>query len=817
MAVQREAMQLSLSVGMFPPNRIQPAALTTRKVSEILSEQRVPAPLVSSKRSSNESMDLDVDADMVIPVPLDDDPMAPAISALELPSAVDTLGDSGVPRVSRTMNPQYLNKSMIPRAFALQQQQKFGKDNLNQSFTCDKAFPHVILPLYKSKFLTKADLKCLWEVFPPTRRLWTEWKRVKSLPFWELNQPNPNWKDQEKIDPRRVDLRMALLLHYNMDLAAVQRFIGQEHVGAHRDPDVILPRVKHLIPPDMYIHLKRILQFGCPAMFNAHGEREQFLAYRDYGNHPSVSRELEAFRKTMNKEDKREHVLTFPAFLLDFIPDLWLTPQGMVCLPNKNPRVVFNASFQLYAHIQVYNQMVSNDYEPDIIFAGALMRYLTIIYNLRITYPNSEIYPFDDDVSSAFRKTKYNPNVISAKAYRGDGYLYIPTGSTFGDTQSPSSFEPFACARTALATDYCSGLEDIPEYEEYLNAVEFAPPPDESVQFVPARPDRFNQGVLDASGKPKPTEYNMHVDDNMYAAASEQALRWAMRCSIHALNFMMGGSDPALRPNPVDFDKFVRELIGHRRRQVGYIIDTRLLAVSIPDDKQASMLDLLRTTWGQHRRSFTLNEAACLLGTLVSMCRVCSWGIFLFTNLYHAIYEMLRANTRRLWSTPEFRELIRQRDEASRHATDSSRFRFFSSKVAKTIWDSRSRTFISVDIRRELDFVTTVFSDPVTYNWSSPIAHLIELEPDYEGWQDACLTGGGGLSFALKYWWIVEWPQSITCRTIRHLPQGDPSLISINLLEYACIIIGLAASDCCLGTTATRDSTTTPNGTPLDR
>jgi hypothetical protein len=78
-----------------------------------------------------------------------------------------------------------------------------------------------------------------------------------------------------------------------------------------------------------------------------------------------------------------------------------------------------------------------------------------------------------------------------------------------------------------------------------------------------------------------------------------------------------------------------------------------------------------------------------------------------------------------------------------------------------------------------------------------PIAHLIGLEPDYEEWQDACLTGGGGFSFNLQCWWILEWPQEIATCTIQFLKKGDKCLISINMPEYAAIIISVAASIVC--------------------
>jgi hypothetical protein len=47
---------------------------------------------------------------------------------------------------------------MLPMAYELQRQQKFGKDTVNQSFTCNKSGHHVLLLLYKSKFLRKREL-----------------------------------------------------------------------------------------------------------------------------------------------------------------------------------------------------------------------------------------------------------------------------------------------------------------------------------------------------------------------------------------------------------------------------------------------------------------------------------------------------------------------------------------------------------------------------------------------------------------------------------------------------------------------------------
>ena len=87
-------------------------------------------------------------------------------------------------------------------------------------------------------------------------------------------------------------------------------------------------------------------------------------------------------------------------------------------------------------------------HEPELIYGTTWTRYLTRIWNLRITYPDQDILTFDDDVKSAFRQVKYNPQVASVFAFIISAFLFIPTGGTFGAVSSPSNFDPIARARS---------------------------------------------------------------------------------------------------------------------------------------------------------------------------------------------------------------------------------------------------------------------------------------------------------------------------------------------------------------------------------
>lgn len=65
-------------------------------------------------------------------------------------------------------------------------------------------------------------------------------------------------------------------------------------------------------------------------------------------------------------------------------------------------------------------------------YGDAFERHMIGIYNLRITYPTTEIYLWDDDVSGAFRHVKYHPDIATAFAYTIHQYLILSIGQVFG-------------------------------------------------------------------------------------------------------------------------------------------------------------------------------------------------------------------------------------------------------------------------------------------------------------------------------------------------------------------------------------------------
>ena len=164
---------------------------------------------------------------------------------------------------------------------------------------------------------------------------------------------------------------------------------------------------------------------------------QNFLKYFRYGNHTSIKLSLDKVIKTLNKENRNQYLLPFPNWLARFIPNLHLTPQGLLSKPNKNDILIWDGSFRPDWESICVNMMLDRTTEPKVVYVDAFMRHLIQIWNQHITHPNEEIYVFDDDTKGAFRHPKYHPDVATAFAFRIEQYLMVPLGNTFGSVVSP--------------------------------------------------------------------------------------------------------------------------------------------------------------------------------------------------------------------------------------------------------------------------------------------------------------------------------------------------------------------------------------------
>ena len=88
------------------------------------------------------------------------------------------------------------------------------------------------------------------------------WLRIDFTP---LREPQLGYKKQECIDPYRVEMASAAMVHFGLDPGKFVRFLSGEYTGQYRGVRRTLNAVRDHVNTDDYNRIKRILMDGCPA------------------------------------------------------------------------------------------------------------------------------------------------------------------------------------------------------------------------------------------------------------------------------------------------------------------------------------------------------------------------------------------------------------------------------------------------------------------------------------------------------------------------------------------------------------------------
>ena len=313
----------------------------------------------------------------------------------------------------------------------------FGKASRNHSFTSEAAFDHILVMLFKSDILDDADMSAICESHPLYRHLAVTMRRCRNINFSILRDDDVNYDAQVEVPVKKRMATLSAAIYFNMNIPAVIRYCGGTYTGAFRDVKKIISNLQGIVPTRLLQEIKRLYTVGAPRFFSGHSTKENFWMYKRYGNHASITKKPTLIEKALVKEDKHRFALPFPGWLARFIPNLHLTPEGLIVKPGKNDRIIFDASFKINWNSENVNMWSDPKLEPEIFYGTTFERHLTRIWNLRISYPNRDIFLWDDDIAGAFRLIKYNPEIATAFSANILGTLWIPTGQVFGSNTSP--------------------------------------------------------------------------------------------------------------------------------------------------------------------------------------------------------------------------------------------------------------------------------------------------------------------------------------------------------------------------------------------
>jgi len=197
------------------------------------------------------------------------------------------------------------------------------------------------------------------------------------------------------MSKERVQLLVACAVRYDLDFGLVIRYLAGEYAANWRDKNLILAAVKDLVTNEDYNHIERILDFGCPANFNWEEPEENKAIFLRRGNHPSIKAHMPIVTKTLNKEERNSHVVPFPRYFVFFSPYARTTPQTMVNAnsADNKARLCWDGTTTHAPHEIAMNQIMPTENEAAVTFGYVYMVFCMCIWNLRISYPNTEIRP----------------------------------------------------------------------------------------------------------------------------------------------------------------------------------------------------------------------------------------------------------------------------------------------------------------------------------------------------------------------------------------------------------------------------------------
>lgn len=651
-------------------------------------------------------------------------------------------------------------------------------------------------------FLSTPDLANLLATHQLFNHMYNMIPTLAHYDFTWIRQIDTTWASQTAIRPDKIKAFTAALYHYNFDVSLLMRMLGNNYTGEHRSVQYIVERVRPHVDAYLIPHLIRVLQVGAPARLVAEVTRENVLDYWRRGNNPSIARHLDQTANTLNKEDKHNYVIPLHSHLFRFVPHLMLTPQHML-IKNGKARLLADLSFRHTEDSVSVNMMTHSVAETELPceFGSVLTRLLTRIWNLRITYPDKDIVLTANDIKGAFRQLKHHPDVMGFFSYIIDGILYLSCGQTFGSKFSPSNWEVPRRVIEQLAESLFSDSSLREKHRGYLDQLRWHPALGRSTApFVPAKADTTHKGVRREDGTDDNTRQDTFVDDIVMAELFDvERVEQAVAASIEAIFIILGDPCQSARQDPVSWDKLFDMLINFCNKILGVLINTRAMTVRVPPEFVGSTVALLSRHWHKARNLFTLPDIEELTGRLGHIAGTSPWLKFLMSEVYTSIRACLKLSQDTLVTTSsQFRKALKAaKSTETRSDEDHRRKSFAQSAVAKAIHKNKKRYAMNKTLRWELTFI----SEALTANWinmARPIGHMVpRRDPRGKALSDSSLHAAGGYSTDLGFYWYLAWPEEVQRLTLRFKSKykhDNGDIVSINVLEYAAMIITYVAS-----------------------
>ena len=244
--------------------------------------------------------------------------------------------------------------------------------------------------------------------------------------------------------------------------------------------------------------------------------------------------------------------------------------------------------------------------------------------------------------------------------------------------------------------------------------------------FTKAHPDSKNHGLF----SPRIGPQNTFVDDTIMIEL-KRLIRLAAINSVLSATLFIG--DPKQVENPISEEKFEKHF-KHINEVLGFVVYTRKLVVTYPEDKKQDLLFILRThkPWTSNIQ-IKVRLLAKILGKLRNLAQILPFSTHLSINLQLSLSSYIK---RSITSHPKgLKESMR-------------------SRMRRTMNNNKT-THISKRAAKDLNFITSLLIDAPTTIWNRPISLLIPRDAHFASKSDACDYGLGGFSHIMDFQWRI--------------------------------------------------------------
>jgi hypothetical protein len=658
----------------------------------------------------------------------------------------------------------------------------FGRATTGLGFIRLPEFSNIIIILWKSGMLSTKDTLRTRLTAQSYNQLWKDYIRSFTIDFGALRNPSiPRASLSHAFT--------ALAIAADLCIPTMIGFLQGEYTGDYRDHRHLFSVLQEYNCPQPLLNdLCRVYSVGAPATFSAISTIDNFHTYLDYGNHLSANKKPSAVQSSISKEIDLSYVIPLPAYLASFIPNIHLSPLGLLERPGKKPRLIIDHTFLPNDACISTNRMHGITDEIPLAYGSTMRHHLQRIYNLRISHPKETLYLWDDDIASAFRHIKYNPFVAGAFSYATSEGVYITTCQTFGSNTSPSNFEAAAQARAYLSTVFSDpSFESLQEKRaSYLDLVKWADPADTSTSAINADcvQDSINPGVV-RDGMETNTPHYTYVDDTLIAETGER-IPQAIVASIESCFITFGEPNDAIRASPLSITKFEAQECSPIRVQLGVHINTNSMTVGIPTDK-LNKLQALIAKFPAHRENFSILAGAELLGNLDHLGSILPWFRQVYINIRRTFNNAIRHKLQHLRQSPEYINLRNLIDSSDTDTAKTASHKLIQLQ-AKYIYATTKKgdeARLSPTFKDDLALIRAFTAYPNL--WVTPIPHIVDRIHSFTAFCDSSSYGAGGYIPELGLMWHIHWP---TRNNNDDLLEDDET--HINIKEFLSIIITFA-------------------------